>query len=222
MRCLRRMPTNPDDQPGEQRRDHPQGRRGPAAAPCLGAPDRGHRLGRQHQAVAGDGVELLGQDGGAPHERRQAARAMRPSSRTPSAASSSWPAGPRWRSIHSRTTGSATVHMSSLGSSPRATPFDHHHGLLQEQQLRARAHVEQAGDLEQQHQELRHRDVFGGAVVDRLADGADRLREALDRMLRRHVAGLEMHLGRALIIAGDEAVAGSRRGSGAPCGRAGP
>ena len=60
------------------------------------------------------------------------------------------------------------------------------------------------------------------AVVDRLADGADRLREALDRMVRRHVAGLEMHLGRAPVVAGDEAVAGFRRGSAAPSGRAGP
>ena len=84
--------------------------------------------------------------------------------------------------------------------------LDHHHGLLQQQQLRPRAHVEQAGDLEQQHQQLRHRDFVGGAVVDRLADGADRLREALDRMVRRHVAGLEMHLGGALVVAGDEAV----------------
>jgi hypothetical protein len=41
--------------------------------------------------------------------------------------------------------------------------------------------------------------------VDRLADGADRLREALDRVLRRHVAGLEMHLGGAVIVAGNEA-----------------
>ncbi len=42
--------------------------------------------------------------------------------------------------------------------------------------------------------------------MNRLADGADRLGKALDRMLRRHVAGLEMHLGGAVIIAGDEAV----------------
>ena len=43
-------------------------------------------------------------------------------------------------------------------------------------------------------------------VVDRLADRADRLREALDRMMRRHVAGLEMHFGGAVIVARDEAV----------------
>src|SRR5262249_34106123 len=44
-----------------------------------------------------------------------------------------------------------------------------------------------------------------GAIVDRLADGADRLREAFDRMMPRHVAGLEMHLGGAVIVAGNEA-----------------
>ena len=30
--------------------------------------------------------------------------------------------------------------------------FDHHHGLLQQDQLRPGPHVEQAGDLEQQRQ----------------------------------------------------------------------
>ena len=42
--------------------------------------------------------------------------------------------------------------------------------------------------------------------MDRLADGADRLREILDRMARRHIARLEMHFGGAIIIAGNEAV----------------
>ena len=42
--------------------------------------------------------------------------------------------------------------------------------------------------------------------MDGLADGADRLREAFDRMRRRHIAGLEMHFGGAMIVAGDEAV----------------
>ena len=41
--------------------------------------------------------------------------------------------------------------------------------------------------------------------MDRLADGADRLREALDRVMPRHIAGVEMHLRGALIVAGDEA-----------------
>ena len=96
--------------------------------------------------------------------------------------------------------------MSSLRIERARDALDHHHGLLQQQQLRPRAHVEQAGDLEQQHQQLRHRDFVGGAVVDRLADGADRLREVIDRMMPRHIAGLEMHLGGAPVVAGDEAV----------------
>ena len=41
--------------------------------------------------------------------------------------------------------------------------------------------------------------------MDRLADGADRLREILHRMMARHIAGLEMHLGDAAIVARDEA-----------------
>ena len=72
-------------------------------------------------------------------------------------------------------------------------PFDHHHGLLQHHQFDPGRHVEQGRDLEQKRQQLRHRDFVGAAIVDRLADGADRLREILHRMMRRHVAGLEMH-----------------------------
>ena len=106
--------------------------------------------------------------------------------------------------------------MSSLGSSERATPSTTTMVFCNSKQLGPRAHVEQAGHLEQQHQQLRHRDVFGSAIVDRLADGADGLREALDRMMPRHVAGVEMHLRGAVIVAGDEAVAGFRPGSGAP------
>ena len=87
----------------------------------------------------------------------------------------------------------------------RATPFDHHHGLLQHHEFDAGRHVEQGRDLEQKRQQLRHRDLVGAPVVDRLADGADRLREILDRMMRRHVAGLEMHLRDAQVIAADEA-----------------
>ncbi|MNL56598.1 hypothetical protein D3C87_1801020 [compost metagenome] len=39
----------------------------------------------------------------------------------------------------------------------------------------------------------------------RFADGADRLGEAGGIVMRRHVASLEMHVGNALVIAGDEA-----------------
>ena len=62
-----------------------------------------------------------------------------------------------------------------------------------------------AGDLEEQGQDLGHRDLVGALVVDRLADGADRLGEILDRVMAGHIAGLEMHLGHAAVVAGDEA-----------------
>jgi hypothetical protein len=41
--------------------------------------------------------------------------------------------------------------------------------------------------------------------VDRLADGAQRLREDLDGMVRRHVPCPEVHLRRAPVVARDEA-----------------
>ena len=95
--------------------------------------------------------------------------------------------------------------MSSFGSSERATPSTTTMVFCSRTSSGRVSHVEQAGDLEQQRQQLRHRDLVGGAVVDRLADGADRLGEILDRVVRRHVARLEMHLGDAAIVAGDEA-----------------
>ncbi len=41
--------------------------------------------------------------------------------------------------------------------------------------------------------------------MDRFADGADGLREILDRVMARHIAGLEMHFGDAAVVARDEA-----------------
>ena len=76
---------------------------------------------------------------------------------------------------------------------------------MQQDQFGAGPHVEQAGHLEQQRQQLRHRDFFGGAVVNWLADRANGLREILHRVMARHIAGLEMHFGDAAIVAGDEA-----------------
>ena len=73
-------------------------------------------------------------------------------------------------------------------------------------QFDARVHVEQRGDLEQQGQHLGHRDLVGPAGMDRLSDRADRLGEIGDAIMRRHVAGLEMDLRDAPVIAGDEAV----------------
>jgi hypothetical protein len=77
---------------------------------------------------------------------------------------------------------------------------------LQQQQFGPRTHVEERGDLEEQRQQLRHRDFVGRPVVDRLADGADRLGEILDRVMRGHIARLEMHFGDADTSSGDEAV----------------
>ena len=75
--------------------------------------------------------------------------------------------------------------------------LDDDHRLLQEHQFGARLHVEEFGHLEQQRQQPRHRDRFGRLAVDRLADGADRLREGAHVVGARHVARLEMHLGDA-------------------------
>ena len=53
--------------------------------------------------------------------------------------------------------------------------LDHDHSFLQQQKLGAGAHVEHAGNLEQQHEQFRHRDFFGDPIVDRLTDRPDRL-----------------------------------------------
>ncbi len=47
--------------------------------------------------------------------------------------------------------------------------------------------------------------------MDRLADGADRLGKTFHRMVRRHVARFEVHLGGAAIVARDEAVKNFRQ-----------
>ena len=93
-----------------------------------------------------------------------------------------------------------------LGIEAAADALDHHHGLLQEQQLGPRLHVEHLGILEQLAQQLCHGDLAGGTVHDRLADGAQGLGELRHRMLARHVARLEMHLGDAGVVAVEKAV----------------
>ena len=95
--------------------------------------------------------------------------------------------------------------MSSLGSSERATPSTTTMVFCSSSSSGRVRMSNRPVTSNSSIKQLRHRDVFGGAVVDRLADGADRLREALDRMMPRHIAGLEMHLRRAVIVAGDEA-----------------
>ena len=69
-----------------------------------------------------------------------------------------------------------------------------------------RLHVEDVGVGKELAQEIGHGDLVGRAPVDRLADGAERLREHLDGMVRRHVTRPEMHLRGAHVVAGDEAM----------------
>ncbi len=63
-----------------------------------------------------------------------------------------------------------------------------------------------AGDFEKKGQQFAMEISIRGAGMDRLADRAYRLREILDPVIARHIAGLEMDLRDALIIARDEAV----------------
>ena len=104
-------------------RDDPQGRRAPAVAPRLGPADRRDAVrdaARRPRAVMSSSwpSTRFGPQG---HVGQVAERGRRAST-GPCPASSTRPIGPRWRSIHSRTTGSEVVHMSSRGSRLRATP----------------------------------------------------------------------------------------------------
>ncbi len=84
--------------------------------------------------------------------------------------------------------------------------FVHHHRLLQQQQVRLGRHVEIAGDREQALEHPPDRDVLDRQAADRLADGAQRGRELVDIVMRRHILRLEMDFGDAAVIAGDQAV----------------
>ena len=55
-------------------------------------------------------------------------------------------------------------------------------------------HVELAGHLEELGEEPRHGNLVRRPVHDRLADGAQRLREDCRVLMRRHIARIEMHL----------------------------
>ncbi len=78
--------------------------------------------------------------------------------------------------------------------------------VLQHQQLWPGFHIEKLGHFEKQRQQLGHRNGFGGLAVDRLANGADSLRETRHIMRVRHIARLEMHFGDAHIVARNEAI----------------
>ena len=103
-----------------------------------------------------------------------------------------------------------------------ADALGHHHGLLQQQQLRLRLHLELLGDLEQLRQQPAERDLVQRPAQDRLADGAARLGEPGARLVRRDIAGLEMHLGDAARSRRSGTPAACRRDRSASCGRAGP
>ena len=72
--------------------------------------------------------------------------------------------------------------------------------------MRLRRHVEIAGDLEQAVEHLAERDFLRRQPAHRLADRAQRGRELLDIVVRRHILRLEMDLGDAPVIAGEQAV----------------
>ena len=83
--------------------------------------------------------------------------------------------------------------------------LDLNHGLLQQDQFRPQVHSELPRDVEQLEQHPRHRDFRGILPEDRLSDRAQSLREIIHRMIGRHIAGLEVNLGNALVIALQEA-----------------
>ena len=84
--------------------------------------------------------------------------------------------------------------------------FDDHHGLLQQDQFRPRFHVEDVGVGKQLAEQVGHGNLVGLAAMDGLADGTHGLGEYFDLVMGQYVAGVEMHLGCAAVIAGDEAV----------------
>jgi len=88
-----------------------------------------------------------------------------------------------------------------IGVQPTAHPFHHHHGLLQQDQLRLGLHVETARGLEQLRQKPGDRNVARALAEDRLADGAQRLGKGLARMTGGHEGELVMQVGDAPVIA---------------------
>ena len=124
----------------------------------------------------------------------------------PRPASRRRPSGDRLASIHSFATGSAATHTFKRGIEIARDAFDDDHAFLQQDQLGPGLHVEDFGIGEELAEQVGHRDFFRRSPVNRLADGAHRLREFLDAVMRRHVAGFEMDGGSAIVIARDEAV----------------
>jgi hypothetical protein len=152
------------DQRRQRNRARPTGRcsrcghRAPAPGPGLPwSPDRGgcHRVRPWRPAC--------GRCAGLRPELRACATISRPKACAPSAASSMRPCAPRRSSIQLRTTGSDATHMLRLRVERARHAFDHHHGLLQQQQLGLGAHVELVGDLQQLGEQAGHGDLAGTA-----------------------------------------------------------
>ena len=108
------------------------------------------------------------------------------------------PTGPRLRVIHSRTTGSAVVHMSSFGSSVRATPST---------TTMVFCSSSSSGRVRMSNSAVTSNSRVSSFAIEmssagRLWIGSPMARIAcakgLDRMMRRHIAGVEVHLRGAL------------------------
>ena len=85
-------------------------------------------------------------------------------------------------------------------------PLDHHHGLLQQQQVRLGLHVEIAGDGEQPVEHLADRKLAHRLAAHRLAHRAQGRGEFVDRVMRGHILRLEMDFGDAAVVAGGQAI----------------
>ena len=99
-------------------------------------------------------------------------------------------------------------------------PFDHHHGFLQQDQLRLQFHVEATRGIKQLLQQLCHGNSIGAAAENGFADGTQRLREQGDRISAWHETRFKMHCGDALVVACKKA--GERFGEKAPHRRGEP
>ncbi len=84
--------------------------------------------------------------------------------------------------------------------------LDDDHCFLEHHQFDSGGHFEQGSNFEQERQDFRHRDLIGGAGVDRFADSPESLGEIFDPICVRHVAGLEMNLGNPQVVAANETV----------------
>ena len=92
-----------------------------------------------------------------------------------------------------------------LGIERAADALGHHHGLLQQQQLRLGLHREGLADLEQLAEQAADRDLGQRPAADRLGDRAAGLHERRLVLVGRHVARGEMDVGDPLVVGGQEA-----------------